>query len=177
MNSKVGRDKIVYTGQICRVHNIGLEMDDGQDVSRDLVEFADAVVVVPLRPDGSVVLIRNERFAVGEELLELPAGKLDGDEQPETCAARELAEETGYAASALEKLSGFYSAPGAITEYLHVFAATGLTPGPQRLEAYERIAVEVVEPERVDEMIASGRLHDAKSIAAWTLWRLRKGRK
>ena len=177
MNSKLVQDKIVYTGQICRVHSIRLEMDDGQVVSRDLVEFADAVVVVPVRPDGSVVLIRNERFAVGERLLELPAGKLDDDERPETCAARELAEETGYAASALEKLGGFYSAPGAITEYLHVFAATGLTPGPQRLEAHERIEVDVVEPERVDEMIASGQLHDAKSIAAWTLWRLRKGRK
>jgi len=177
MNSKVVQDEIVYTGPICRVHRIGLEMDTGQVVPRDLIEFADAVVVVPVRPDGSVVLIRNERFAVGEELLELPAGKLDGDEDPQTCAARELAEETGYTAAALTKLGGFYSAPGAITEYLHVFAATGLTPGRQRLEAHERIAVEVAEPERVDEMIASGQLHDAKSIAAWALWRLRKGRK
>ena len=173
MNHKVVSDELVYTGRICRVHRVGLEMDTGEVVPRDLVEFADAVVIVPLLDDGSLVLIRNERFAVGEELYEFPAGKLEAGEAPESCAARELAEETGYAAGRMQRLGGFYSCPGAVTEYLHVFLATELTGGGQSLEAHERISVEVVSQHRLEEMIAGGELHDAKSIAAHALWRLR----
>ncbi len=172
MNSEIVQDEVVYTGKICRVHKIGLRMDTGEVVSRDLVEFDNAAVVVPVLADGSVVLIRNERFAVGEELYEFPAGKLDGDEDPADCAARELAEETGYTAGRMERLGGFYSCPGAVTEYIHAFAATELTAGVQSLEAHERIAVELVSPERIDDMIRTGLLHDAKSISAWAMWRL-----
>ena len=174
MASEIVSDEVMYEGAVCRVHRVGVKMDTGEVVPRDLLEFSDAVVVVPVRADGSVVLIRNERFAVGEELLELPAGKLDGDEDPATAAARELLEETGCAAGKLEKLGGFYSCPGALTEYLHIFLATDLRQGPQQLETYERIRPEVVPADRVDEMIASGELHDAKSIAAWALHRLRE---
>ncbi|KKM21799.1 hypothetical protein LCGC14_1631810 [marine sediment metagenome] len=177
MKSKVVSDEVVYTGRICRVHQVGLEMDTGEVVPRDLVWFSDAVVVVPVLADGSVVLIRNERFAGGEELLELPAGKLDRqDEPPEAAAARELTEETGYTAAHLERLGGFYSCPGAVTEYLHVFCATELTAGEQALEGYERIRVQTVSEDRLREMIAEGELHDAKSIAAYALWRLREDR-
>ena len=170
MDSKIVRDEVVYDGRVCRVHSISLEMDTGEVVPRDLVEFADAVVIVPVLPDGSIVLIRNQRFAVGEELLELPAGKLEDREDPELCAARELTEETGYTAGRLERLGGFYSAPGAITEFLHVFLATELTAGEQQLEGYERITVETATPKRLREMIATSELHDAKSIAACALW-------
>ena len=173
MNCKVVQDEVVYEGGICRVHKIGLQMDTGEVVPRDLIEFADAVVIVPVLADGSVVLIRNERFAVGEALLEFPAGQIDPGEEPPRCAARELTEETGYSAGRIESLGGFYSAPGALTEYLHVFVATELTDGEQRLETHERITVETASHERLREMIATGELHDGKSIAAYTLWRIR----
>ena len=150
-------------------------MDTGEVVPRDLIEIDNAAVIVPVLGDGSVVLIRNERFAVGEELLEFPAGKLDGDEAPATCAARELTEETGYTAARLEQLGGFYTCPGAATEYIHAFGATELTGGEQSLEAHERIEVEIVSQQRLREMIVSGELRDAKSIAAWALWQLREG--
>ena len=172
MRSKGVESELVYSGAICRVRRVGLEMDSGEVVPRDLIELADAVVIVPVLADGSLVLIRNERFAVGEELWEFPAGKLDEGEAPEACAARELAEETGCTAGRLERLGGFYSCPGAVTEYLHVFLATELTRGRQSLEGYERIRVEVVAPGRLERMIAAGEMHDAKSIAAYGLWRL-----
>jgi len=174
MDSHVVSDQTVYEGPICRVHKVGLKMDTGEVVPRDLIEFADAVVVVPVRPDGAIVLIRNQRFAVGEELLELPAGKIEPGEAPSACAARELTEETGYTAGRLEPLGGFYSCPGAATEYLHVFLAADLAAGAQRPEAHERIRVEPTSPETMAAMVRSGRLHDAKSIAAWALWRLRE---
>lgn len=173
MKSEVVSDELVYTGRICRVRKVGLRMDTGEVVPRDLIEFADAVVIVPVLADGSLLLIRNERFAVGEELYEFPAGKLEPGEQPEPCAARELAEETGHRAGRMERLGGFYSCPGAVTEYLHVFLAAELAAGEQSLEAHERIRVEAVSPGRLAEMIVGGELHDAKSIAAYTLWRLR----
>jgi len=169
-------DEVVYSGSICRVRKVGLRLDGGEVVPRDLIEFADAVVIVPVLDDGAVVLIRNERFAVGEELYELPAGKLEPGEDPGACAARELAEETGYTAGRLERLGGFYSCPGAVTEYLHVFLAGELTPGRQSLDGHERIRVAVVSRERLGQMIREGELHDAKSIAACALWDLREER-
>jgi ADP-ribose pyrophosphatase len=176
MDSRIVSDELVYTGRICRVREVGLRMDTGEVVPRDLIEFADAVVIVPVLDDGSVVLIRNERFAVAEELYEFPAGKLDSEaEAPEACAARELAEETGCRPARLERIGGFFSCPGAVTEYLHVFLATRLTATEQALEAHERIRVETVTPQRLREMIALGELHDAKSIAAYTLWQMRMG--
>lgn len=176
MKSTIVSDELVYTGSICRVRRVGLRMDTGEVAPRDLIEFADAVVIVPVLNGGSVVLVRNERFAVGQELYEFPAGKLDSPgEAPSACAARELAEETGYRPGRLERIGGFFSCPGAVTEYLHVFLATELTAGEQALEGHERIRVEVVSPRRLGEMIASGELHDGKSIAAYTLWQMRKG--
>lgn len=175
MKSRIVKDEVVYTGKICRVHKINLEMAPGQVVDRDLVELADAVVIVPVLADSSVVMIRNERFAVGQDLLEFPAGKIDGDEDPHACAARELSEETGYAAGRLVRLGGFYTSPGAITEYIHAFLATNLVEGEQNLEVHERINVEIIPYSRLLEMIQSGRLHDAKSISAWALWQLYEG--
>ena len=173
MDSRFVSDEVAYDGAICRVRKVGLGMDDGQIVPRELIEMADATVIVPVLPDESVVMIRNERFAVNEDLLEFPAGKLDSpDEPPAECAARELAEETGYSAGRIEPLGSFYSCPGLLTERLHAFGATDLTAGEQALEGYERIRVQVVPPGRVRELIRSGELHDAKSIAAWALWRL-----
>ncbi len=167
-------DELLCEGRVCRFHRIGLRVDTGEVVQRDLVEFPGAVVVVPVRGDGAVVFIRNQRFAVDEELLELPAGMLERDEDPAAAAARELTEETGYTAGRVERLGGFYSCPGATNEYLHVFLATELRDGRQSLEPHERIRLQVVPPGKVGGMIASGELHDAKSIAAWTLWRLRE---
>jgi ADP-ribose pyrophosphatase len=175
MKTRIVSDEVAYEGRIVRVHKVGIQGPGGKVVPRDLLEFSDATVIIPVLDDGSVVIIRNERFAVGEELLEFPAGKVEPGEQPEACAARELTEETGYTAGQLEKLGGFYSAPGALTEYLHVFLATGLAPGPQQLEGYENITVTTVHPDQLAELMRSGQLHDAKSIAAWALWRLRKG--
>jgi len=118
------------------------------------------------------VLIRNYRFAVGEDLWELPAGMLEKGEQPEACAARELTEETGYTAGRIEKLCEFYSAPGTSDERIHAYLATDLTDGRQRLEADEEIAVEVVAEADARRMILDGTIHDGKTIAAllmhWT---------
>jgi ADP-ribose pyrophosphatase len=111
-----------------------------------------------------VLLIRQYRYAVGEMIWELPAGMLEPGELPEVCAERELEEETGYRAARIEPLCHFYSTPGATNEVLHVYLATGLTPGGAHPEADERIQVIPTAWEDALAMVASGEIRDGKTI-------------
>ena len=164
----------MYDGDVAKAYRVGVRMPDGKLVQRDFIRYAGAAVILPVLADGSIVLIENYRFAVEEHLLELPAGMLEPDEPPELCAARELTEETGYTAGRIEKLGWFYTGPGTCNETMHVFLATDLTEGEQALEVYERIEVRVTPVPDVRAMIADGRIHDAKTIAALSLYRLRE---
>jgi len=139
---------------------------DCHSAGGDLIRYPGAVVILPVLADGSIVLIRNYRFAVDQTLYELPAGCLEKGEPPERCAARELAEETGYTAGGLEKLSAFYTGPGTCDEMMHAFLATDLTDGEQNLERYEQITVEV-HPE--------SQVRDGKTLAALALYWVRAG--
>jgi ADP-ribose pyrophosphatase len=150
-------------------------MPDGHVVRRDFLHYDGAVAVLPVLDDGSIVLIRNYRFAVDEHLLEVPAGMLEPGEPPAACAARELREETGYTAAGIEELGRFYTGPGTTDEVMHTYLATGLTAGGQDLEAYEEITVQPVTEAAAREMILSGELHDGKTIAALTLYWLKRG--
>jgi ADP-ribose pyrophosphatase len=174
MKNTIAYRKLVHTGRVCRLYTVGLQTPEGKIIERDLIEYSGAVVVVPVLADGSVVVIRNERFAVGEELCEFCAGMIDPGEAPEAAAGRELIEETGYSAGKLVSLGWFYTGPGSTTEVMHAFLATELKPVGQDLEEYENIRTELVSLERLEEMIATGALHDGKSISAWALWRLRE---
>jgi ADP-ribose pyrophosphatase len=141
-----------------------------------MVAHPGAVAIVPLLAPDQVVLIRNYRFTVDQELLELPAGTLEPPEPPIVCAARELEEETGYLAGRLEPLCEFYTSPGFTNERMHVFVATDLKPGAQKLEASEQIRVEVLPLAEALEATADGRIVDAKTIAALHVLGYRKGR-
>jgi len=134
--------------------------------TRELIVHPGAVVILPILADGNIALIRNKRWAVGEELWELPAGTLEPPEPPDQCAARELIEETGYRAGRLTHLTDFYSCPGFCTELLYAFLATDLTHVGQQLEETEQITVEPTPWDRVLEMIRSHQIRDAKTIAA-----------
>ncbi len=173
MTIRIENRELVYEGAVTTGYRVDLRMPDGHLVRRDLIHFSGAAVVLPVLDDGSIVLIRNYRFAVDEHLLELPAGMLDADEEPGLCAARELAEETGYLAGRVEKLGAFFSGPGTTDENMHAYLATKLTAGDQNLETYERITVEVYPEGLVRRMVADGEIHDAKTIAALGLYWLR----
>ena len=170
MNERFIYDERIYKGQILDVHRVGLKMHDGQVVQRDLVRYNPAAVILPVLDDGSIVLIKNYRFAVDENLYELPAGILEDSEDPAIGAARELTEETGYMARRLEKLGQFYSCPGSMDEILHSYLATELTGGEQDLDQYEDIEVEIVSDAKAREMVIDGRIHDAKSISTLSLY-------
>ena len=170
MSERFVHDELVYKGRVAEVHKVGVRMPDGRVVQRDFIHYGGAVVILPVLPDGSIVLIRNYRFAVEETLWELAAGMLEAGEDPAAGAARELAEETGYSAGRIEALGRFYTGPGTCDERMHAFLATQLTAGGQDLEAYEQIEVEVHPEAEVRAMVADGRIHDAKTIVALALY-------
>lgn len=156
----------VFDGVKFAVDRVQLHTEEGETVDREVVAHAGSVAVLGVLPDRRVVMIRNQRFAVGKMLWELPAGTLEPDEPPADCAARELAEETGYRPGRVRHLCSFYTTPGICTEKMHVYLATELTHVGQALEAGERIEVELVAVPRLMEMLRMGQVEDAKSLAA-----------
>ena len=170
-------EEVLQSDELYRGRKIGLRLDrvrlaDGRETTRDIVFHPGAVAIVPLLPDGRVVLIRQYRHATGEVLLELPAGTRDQPgEAPIDTAARELIEETGYRAGKLTPLAEFYTAPGFCNELMHLFVATDLTVGDQALMDDEAIGVEIVTLDAARALIVDGSIRDAKTIIGLQLAR------
>ncbi len=136
----------------------------GQSLVRETVEHPGAVVILPVLADDRLCLIRNYRYAVGETLVELPAGTLEPGEEPLETAHRELIEETGYRAAKIEPIHAFYASPGIMTERMYLFVATNLTAGDQQLESGEQIQRFEVSWGEVQEMIRRQEIKDAKTL-------------
>lgn len=139
---------------------------DGGVRRREVAVHPGSVVVVPLLDGDRVCLIDVVRVAVGETLVELPAGTLDREEPLEEAARRELAEETGFRAGRVTAAGSFWMSPGILRERMHLFVAEDLQPGPQALEPGERITTRIVPWSEAVAMCMDGRIHDAKTIAA-----------
>jgi ADP-ribose pyrophosphatase len=162
--------EIVYVGRKFRVARDTEAAADGAPVVRDVVLHPGAVAILPLLDAGRVCLVRNRRPAVGETLLEIPAGTLEPPEPPEVAAARELAEETGYRAGRWRKLGEFYPSPGVLSERMYLFVAEELTPGEMRLEKDEDIEPQVVPWEQALAWALDGTIRDAKTLVALLWW-------
>jgi len=144
---------------------VDLEKRSGGTKRREVVAPPDAVTVLPLLPDGRVVMIRNTRFAVGEPLWEIPAGTLEAGEDPLLCAERELTEETGYRAGQMTKLLDFYTSPGFCTERMTAYLAEGLEHQGQNLEETEKIEVEPLAFDEALTLARENRIKDGKTLA------------
>lgn len=162
--------EIVYHGRKIQAGADVSVGPDGRTVRRDVVLHPGAVAVLPLVDDGHVCLLRNHRFLLGQVLWEVPAGTLEPGEPVEAAAARELAEETGYAAARWRKLCEFYPSPGVLSERTHLFVAEGLTPGVMRPEADEQLEPAVVPWGRAVGWALDGTIRDAKTLVALLLW-------
>jgi ADP-ribose pyrophosphatase len=141
-------------------------LPNGNHLELDLVRHPGASAVVPFISLDEVLLIRQYRYATGGEILEVPAGKLDGGEDPTVCAVRELEEEAGRRAGRIEHLDSIWTSPGFTDERIHLFAAFDLEEVPQRLEADEVIEVVRMPLAEALELVWSGELPDAKSSLA-----------
>jgi ADP-ribose pyrophosphatase len=165
----------IYSGRVVGLRVDTIEVADGVNVRREVVQHPGAVVLVPVDPDGRILWVRQYRYAVDRELLELPAGTLERDEDPKSCASRELAEETGLEPRRIEELGNFYTAPGFCTEFMHAYAAYDLRPAPgHHADEDEQITVEPLTVNESMTRIESGAVIDAKSLAAFFLF-IRKG--
>ena len=168
------RERVVDSQHVYRGRAIHMRVDsvvkpNGKKTTREVVEHVDCVVILPIDSKGNVLLVRQFRHAVGKELLELPAGSIDPGETPEQAAVRELREETGYKPGKLERLGGFYAAPGYCTEYLHFFRATQFEKSPLTAEDTDEIEVVPISPADVAGLVASGQICDAKTIAGFRI--------
>jgi ADP-ribose pyrophosphatase len=140
-------------------------MADGRQTTREIVEHGDCIAVVAIDADNNALLVKQFRKPVEKELLEIPAGGINPGEDPEAAVQRELREETGYLPQKLERLGGFYSAPGYCSEYLYLYLATDLIPSQLFAEDTEEISLVRVSMVQILSLIASGSICDAKSIA------------
>jgi len=156
----------VYHGSAVNLRLDTVEKPNGKKVTREVVEHSDCVAVVVLDDQDNVLLERQFRYPVGKPLLEIPAGGIDPGENPIDCVRRELQEEIGFLPKKIDKLGGFYSVPGYGTEYLHCYLATDLVPSRLTAEDTESIELVRVPQNQIPQLIASGEICDAKSIAA-----------
>ncbi len=159
----------VYEGRILNLRVDEIRTPTGVEALREIVENGGAVAMVALDDQQRVVLVKQYRHAVRSIVIEIPAGKLDGDEDPLDGAQRELSEETGFHAAHFEQLGSFYPAPAWSTEFVYLYLATDLTPGPSHLEADEAIELLHVPLSEAIEMIHSGAIIDGKTMAALLL--------
>ena len=160
----------LFNGKMFRLEVHHLEDDEGKRTQREVVAHGGGVCVLPLFPNETVLLIRNRRYAVGQILLELPAGTLEKNEDPINGAGRELLEETGYLAGRLKPLGNFYTSPGILSEKMYAYAAYDLEQSNQALEEGEEIELNPVPFDETIRMIKEGRIQDAKTIAVLLMY-------
>jgi 8-oxo-dGTP pyrophosphatase MutT (NUDIX family) len=170
------RERVVHEGHVITVVVGTFEAPDGRTFERDVVHHPGAVSVVAVDDRDQVVLVRQYRSALDEEILELPAGKLDVDgEDPMACAQRELAEEVGLAATSWEPLAAFHHSPGFCDELGRVFLARGLTEVDDARQGLEEQAMTIERWPLADAltMVRDGTVHDAKTVIGLLLARER----
>ena len=156
----------VYRGRVVTLRIDTILKPDGKEMKREVVEHHGAVAIVPRLDADTVLLIRQFRQAVGEFLLEIPAGTLETGEDPDACAARELEEEIGYRSGSLRRMFSQYLAPGYSNEVLHAYVGEELALSQTHFDEDEEIELVPVRIAEIEPMILDGRIKDAKSIAA-----------
>lgn len=163
---RIARD-LKYKGTLLSMYADTVRIPNGNVVQWDFLEHKGAAAVVPVLPDGRILLVRQYRNALDRETLEIPAGGLNGNDEPTAvAAARELEEETGYRSGQLDLLISVATAVAFCNEIVDVYVARDLVKTHQNLDEDEFIEVEAYAPETVAEMIYAGAIQDSKTIAA-----------
>jgi ADP-ribose pyrophosphatase len=155
----------IYDGPIFGVRRDQVLEPGGSRTTREVITHPGSVVVLPLLPDGRILLIRQYRHATRQYLWELVAGRIDPGESPREAGAREMIEETGYRAKKFKIFLDVFPTPGFLEERMYILLAEGLTPGEARPEEDEKITAKAFSLEQLDAMVRSGKLRDAKTIA------------
>ena len=161
---------VVYAGGFLDVRKDVVRLPDGSEGTREYIHHPGAVLIVPLFPDGRVLLERQYRYPQGREFIEVPAGKREAGESALATAKRELLEETGYVASEWKHVGVFHTAIAYSDEGIEMFVARGLEKREAKLDAGEFLEVFDLQLEKAIEMIRDGKITDAKTVAALLWW-------
>ncbi|MUT65557.1 NUDIX domain-containing protein [Paenibacillus sp. NEAU-GSW1] len=161
----------IFQGKIISLQVDTIALPDGRTATREIVKHPGAAAVMALL-DGKLLVVEQFRKPLEKFQIEIPAGKLDANEDPAIAAARELEEETGYRAEKLELVSAFYTSPGFADEKLYLYFADKLIPGTQNPDEDEFLQIEAISLEQAEAYIAEGRISDAKTILAVYAWKL-----
>ncbi len=165
LEERTVRKNYIYRGKIVNLRCDDAQLPDGRPCRREVVEHPGGAAVLCVR-DGKVALVKQFRYAYGEAIYEIPAGKLNEGEDPCLAAARELEEETGLIAQTLVLRFVLYPTPGYTNEKIYIYEALGVREGAQHLDEGEFLNVEYVPVKTVLSWIEKGELHDAKTIVA-----------
>jgi len=166
LEHKITNRTMQFEGHAFNVEILEVNLPDGRQRQYDLVDHNNSVTIIPVDNDGNIFFVKQFRMGSESQLLELPAGVMDDHESPQTCAAREIREETGMATGKITRLGAIYLAPGYSNELNFVFLAQDLTEDPLQEDEDEFISIHAYSPGDVKRLIRSGEIKDSKTLAA-----------
>lgn len=161
---KTMKSEKIYEGKVVNLRIDTVELPDKKYSKREIVEHPGAVGIIPVTDDNCIILVKQFRKAVEKFLLEIPAGKLEVNEEPRETAARELKEETGFSPSKMEYLLEFYTSPGFSDEKVYLFLASELIPGTPCPESGEFLETVKINIDELLTMVERGEIVDSKTI-------------
>ena len=168
IDEKILKEKLIYKGSFLDILNVDVELPNGKSYSRDVVKHPGATAIISFLDDENIILIEQFRLPLNKKILEIPAGKINKNEDIKECAKRELQEETGYIAGNLEYLGCIATAPGFCDEIIYLYKATNLTLGSKNEDEDEFTNVKIMNINKVKEMIKKGEIIDGKTISVFT---------
>ncbi len=168
-------EKYVYKGKVVNLKLDRVKLPGGEEHLREVVEHRGSVAILPVTPGKEFFLIKQFRMAVGEELWEIPAGRIEEGESIEECVKRELKEETGLSAGKIKKLGEYYPSPGYCTEIIHIYLAEELEEGEASPEKDEFIEMGKFTREEIVKLIKEGGIKDGKTYTSFLLFFLEQG--
>ncbi|EKN69680.1 ADP-ribose diphosphatase [Neobacillus bataviensis LMG 21833] len=168
LEEKTLQSEEIFSGKIISLHLQDVELPNGKQAKREIIKHPGAVAILAITDDNKVVMVEQYRKALERTIVEIPAGKLEKDEEPAFCARRELEEETGYECESLELLTSFYTSPGFADEIVHVYLAKGLTKkeNAAALDEDEFVNLEELTLEEAEQYVKDQKIYDAKTIFA-----------
>jgi ADP-ribose diphosphatase len=175
MNFKVTKSNKIFEGHVFDIKVDQIVYDSGNESVREVILHNGGAVVLPVTKKGKIVLVKQYRYPFDDFLYELPAGKLEINEDPQECATRELTEETGYTSDKISYLGKIYTSPGFCDEILYIYLAEDLIAGEHnREEGEDGMEIHELTIQEVDKMIAEGKIVDGKSISGLYYFKNRK---
>ncbi|MGG7059682.1 NUDIX hydrolase [Clostridium nigeriense] len=168
LDEKILKEKLIYKGSFLNIVNVDIELPNGKNYSRDVVKHPGATAIIAFLDDENIILVEQFRLALNKRILEIPAGKINKNEDIKECARRELQEETGYIAENLEYLGCIATAPGFCDEIIYLYKATALTLGNKHEDEDEFTNVKIMNINNVKEMIKKGEIIDGKTISVFS---------